>query len=132
MAPQRQYDIIMSKLESIEKQIKRDRQERMKENVEDARNLLCEHLECLKYSIDDEFEEPNSPRDLDRDDPKDKKTMSMMIKLIDSFIDSINGEDDTSGSEEDEEQEEDEEEDDDDDNEYHIENAMGDDDGKIK
>ena len=105
-----QFDILLNKMNSLTRAYKRDRRERTEVDEKEAKTLLIGHLESLKHTIDDELEEPGSPRDLDRDDRKDKKTMAMMIQLVDSFIGSMNGEVSDDEEESDEQDEEEEEE----------------------
>ena len=105
----------------LKKEWIKDRQRKGQKVRQPARELLAEHLQNLKHSIDDDYDElDNPPRELDSTNKDDKKIMDYMIQLIDMIsaqLDPSYADDDEEEEEEAEKEDGEEEEDDEEDGE---------------
>ena len=110
-------DKYKQKVNTLDKKFTKLKDEQISDTQKEANELLADHLEHLKHSIDASYEglmDWGPPRELDDTNNKDKGIMNTMIKIIDGLIESINPSDDNQSAEdedgEDEEEEDDQEE----------------------
>lgn len=79
---------------------------------EEAKQILIGHLETVRATVDDSYEEPDEPRSLDKEDQNDRKVIAVINKILNQFTSSLteNDDDDSENEEDDDSETEGEEE----------------------
>ena len=94
---------ILERMSRLEKAFSRQQRENKQESEKEAKQLLAQHLDVIQANYNDSSEDIDEPRELDKDDPKDRKIMTIMSKMIDHLINKLTPDDEdesSSGSEE--------------------------------
>lgn len=108
---------ILDAIVNLGKIIAKDRDKDQQEVEDEAKKILAGHLATVRAAIDDSLEEPEEPRSLDKEDPKDRKVLAAMNEILDRFSETLEDGDESEDDDEDEEDAEGSEEDVDDDEE---------------
>ena len=95
---------VISRLDRLTKELSRDRLQNKHEIEKEAKEILKIYLEKARAEVNPSYDEPeDEARELDKDDPKDKKIICYVTKMLNTSINALCGCDDDeeeSGSEE--------------------------------
>jgi hypothetical protein len=110
---------LIEEVRKLTKEIRRERREDQQDVEQEAKRLLAHYIEAARAQFDQKYDEPeDAPRELDDEDARDKKIRAMMTKMVNTILDPLTAEEESSeedaemedGSEEEEEGEGDDEE----------------------
>ena len=84
------FDQILTKIDKLAKEISRKRLQNKQEIETEAKELLKIHLEKALADFNEAYDAPgNEPRELDKDDSRDRKVICYMTKMINTSINAL-------------------------------------------
>src|SRR5271166_1449609 len=99
---------LVKEIRTLIKEIREERRENNQDVEQEAKEILAHYIESARAQFDPSFEAPeDEPRELDDQDPKDKRIIKLMSKLTDSVLDELIGDDEESEDENEEDEEDD-------------------------